>query len=105
MSQALVARVRGFVDQHCIPLESAAHVHDPAAMDAALGQLRPVARELGLYLPQMPVQEGGLGLSWVARAAVFPPAKHVAELGFRVPEALSQWAARHRQRPDVVALG
>lgn len=40
-----------------------------------------------------------------ARGAVFPPAKHVAELGFRIPDALSQWAARHRQRPDVVALG
>lgn len=74
MSQALVARVRGFVDRHCIPIESAAHVHDPAAMDAALAQLRPLARELGLHLPQMPVQEGGLGLSWVARAAVFEEA-------------------------------
>ncbi|MFC5605576.1 acyl-CoA dehydrogenase family protein [Variovorax soli] len=74
MSQALVARVRGFIDRHCIPIESAAHVHDPAAMDAALAQLRPLARELGLYLPQMPVQEGGLGLSWVARAAVFEEA-------------------------------
>jgi glutathione S-transferase len=40
-----------------------------------------------------------------ARGAVFAPAKQVAELGFRVPEALSQWAARHRQRPDVIALG
>ena len=74
MSQALVARVRAFVDQHCIPLESAAHVHEPAAMDAALAQLRPLARELGLYLPHMPVQEGGLGLSWAARAAVFEEA-------------------------------
>ena len=70
----LVSRVRGFIDRHCIPIESAAHVHDPAAMDAALAQLRPLARELGLYLPQMPVQEGGLGLSWVARAAVFEEA-------------------------------
>ncbi|MBS0340310.1 MAG: acyl-CoA dehydrogenase family protein [Proteobacteria bacterium] len=70
----LVARVRSFVDRHCIPLESSMHVHDPAAMDAALAQLRPVAREQGLYLPQMPAQEGGLGLSWVERAAVFEEA-------------------------------
>ncbi|MBS0449906.1 MAG: acyl-CoA dehydrogenase family protein [Proteobacteria bacterium] len=70
----LVARVRDFVDGHCIPLELNAHVHDPAAMDAALAKLRPVARELGLYLPQMPAQEGGLGLSWVERAAVFEEA-------------------------------
>lgn len=69
-----IARVRGFVEQHCIPLESTAHVHDPAALDAALAQLRPVARELGLYLPQMPVAQGGLGLSWVERAAVFEEA-------------------------------
>ncbi|GER15690.1 acyl-CoA dehydrogenase family protein [Variovorax boronicumulans] len=70
----LAARVRDFVERHCIPLESNAHVHDPRAMDAALSQLRPVARELGLYLPQMPVEEGGLGLSWVERAAVFEEA-------------------------------
>ncbi|WP_038204681.1 acyl-CoA dehydrogenase family protein [Xenophilus azovorans] len=70
----LVARVRRFVERHCIPLESKAHVHDPAALDAALAQLRPVARELGLYLPQMPVEQGGLGLSWVERAAVFEEA-------------------------------
>ena len=70
----LAARVRDFVERHCIPLESNAHVHDPRALDAALSQLRPVARELGLYLPQMPVEEGGLGLSWVERAAVFEEA-------------------------------
>lgn len=70
----LGARVRDFVGRHCIPLESNAHVHDPLALDATLSQLRPVARELGLYLPQMPVEEGGLGLSWVERAAVFEEA-------------------------------
>ncbi|RIX81965.1 acyl-CoA dehydrogenase family protein [Acidovorax cavernicola] len=70
----LGARVRDFVGRHCIPLESNAHVHDPLALDATLSQLRPVARELGLYLPQMPVEEGGLGLSWGERAAVFEEA-------------------------------
>ena len=70
----LVARVRDFTDRHCIPLESTAHVHDPLALDDALAQLRPIARDLGLYLPQMPVEEGGLGLSWVERAAVFEEA-------------------------------
>ncbi|MDM0043298.1 acyl-CoA dehydrogenase family protein [Variovorax dokdonensis] len=69
-----VAHVRDFVDRHCIPMESPAHVHDPEAMDAALARLRPVARELGLYLPQMPVAQGGLGLGWVERAAVFEEA-------------------------------
>ncbi|QOF76440.1 acyl-CoA dehydrogenase family protein [Variovorax sp. 38R] len=70
----LPARVRDFVERHCIPLESNAHVHDPLALDAALSHLRPVARELGLYLPQMPAEEGGLGLSWVERSAVFEEA-------------------------------
>ena len=69
-----IARVREFVEQHCFPLESNAHVQDPKALDAALSQLRPIARDLGLYLPQMPVQQGGLGLSWVERAAVFEEA-------------------------------
>lgn len=72
--RALIARVRDFVDRHCIPMESAAQVHDPAAMDAALAQLRPVARELGLALPQMPQSHGGLGLSWFERATVFEEA-------------------------------
>ncbi|WPG35685.1 acyl-CoA dehydrogenase family protein [Variovorax sp. EBFNA2] len=70
----LMERVRDFVERHCIPLESNAHVHDPLALDAVLSQLRPAARELGLYLPQMPTEEGGLGLSWVERAAVFEEA-------------------------------
>jgi acyl-CoA dehydrogenase len=69
-----IARVRDFVEQHCIPLESEAHVHDPAAFDATLSRLRPIARELGLYLPQMPAAQGGLGLSWTERAAVFEEA-------------------------------
>jgi acyl-CoA dehydrogenase len=69
-----IARVRDFVEKHCIPLESEAHVHDPVALDAVLSRLRPVARELGLYLPQMPVEQGGLGLSWVERAEVFEEA-------------------------------
>ncbi|HYP86374.1 acyl-CoA dehydrogenase family protein [Variovorax sp.] len=70
----LVARVRDFVEAHCLPLESPAHVHDPAALDAALATLRPIARAQGLYLPQMPVEQGGLGLGWADRAGVFEEA-------------------------------
>lgn len=65
-----IARVRAFVETHCIPREDVAHVHDPLALDGALAQLRPIARELGLYLPQLPIEHGGLGLTWVERAAV-----------------------------------
>lgn len=75
MSQGfIIPRVRDFVEKHCVPLESNAHVHDPAALDVALSKLRPIARTRGLYLPQMPKEQGGLGLSWVERAAVFEEA-------------------------------
>ncbi|MGZ3448907.1 MAG: glutathione S-transferase family protein [Polyangiales bacterium] len=40
-----------------------------------------------------------------ARAEIFPPARQVLGLGWKVPPSLSSWAARHRNRPDVVALG
>jgi acyl-CoA dehydrogenase len=67
-------RVRHFVDQHCLPRERHAHVHDPAALDAALAELRPLAREAGLYLPQLPREHGGLALSWVQRAMLLEEA-------------------------------
>jgi acyl-CoA dehydrogenase len=70
----LCRRMRTFVDTHAIPCEAHAHVHDPAAMDAALATLRPIAREHGLYLPQLPIEHGGLGLTWVQRAAVLEEA-------------------------------
>lgn len=40
-----------------------------------------------------------------ARAASFAPAAQVVSLGWSLPPALSRWADRHRQRPDVLALG
>ena len=67
-------RVHGFVEKHAIPRESRAHVHDPAAMDEALRHLRPIARDKSLYLPQLPPEHGGLGLSWVQRAVVLEEA-------------------------------
>lgn len=67
-------RVRSFVEGHAIPHESREHVHDPVAMDQALAELRPVARDMGLYLPQLPPEHGGLGLSWVQRAVVLEEA-------------------------------
>jgi acyl-CoA dehydrogenase len=72
--QDLRRRVQAFVDQHAIPRESRAHVHDPVAMDRTLAELRPIAREQGLYLPQLPKEHGGLGLSWMQRAVVLEEA-------------------------------
>lgn len=74
MTQDLLARLHDFVETECVPRESAAHVHDPAALDATLAELRPLAKARGLYLPQMPTVHGGLGLGWVERAAVFEEA-------------------------------
>ena len=74
MGRVDLDRVRDFVRTHCIPREDVAHVHDPIALDRTLADLRPIARELGLYLPQLPVEQGGLGLAWVERAAVLEEA-------------------------------
>jgi len=67
-------QVRDFVEREAIPRESAAHVQNPAALDSALAELRPIAQEHGLYLPQLPSEHGGLGLSWVERAVVLEEA-------------------------------
>lgn len=74
MSRVDPARVRAFVEEHCLPREDASHVHDPEALDRMLAELRPIARKQGLYLPQLPVEHGGLGLGWVERAAVLEEA-------------------------------
>jgi acyl-CoA dehydrogenase len=71
---ALRQRVRQFVETEAMPREDVAHVHDPVALDRVLAQLRPIAKAQGLYLPQLPVQHGGLGLSWTERAAVLEEA-------------------------------
>jgi hypothetical protein len=38
------------------------------------------------------------------RAATYPPVRAVLALGWSVPAALSQWAAQHAKRCDVLAL-
>ena len=67
-------RVRRFVDEVAIPAESADAAHDWKALDGVLARLRPKAQAAGLYLPQMPLEHGGLGLSWVERAVVLEEA-------------------------------
>jgi acyl-CoA dehydrogenase len=70
----LVQRARRFVDEMCIPRERSAQAHDPAAMDAVLAELRPLAQAAGLYAPQLPTELGGLGLSWCDRAVLLEEA-------------------------------
>ncbi|HEY8047560.1 MAG TPA: acyl-CoA dehydrogenase family protein [Ramlibacter sp.] len=70
-----VDAVRDFVETECIPREDArAHVHAPHALDEVLSVLRPLAKQRGLYLPQLPVEHGGLGLSWTERATLLEEA-------------------------------
>jgi len=71
---ALRDRVREFVEREAIPRESAALAHDVEALDAVLGELRPLAKAAGIYAPQLPVARGGLGLSWRERAVVLEEA-------------------------------
>jgi acyl-CoA dehydrogenase len=72
----LRARTRDFVEAHAIPLE-----RDPAAWDAhenvtlaKLDALREAARTAGLWAPQVPRQDGGMGLSKVACASIYEEA-------------------------------
>ncbi len=71
---ALQGRVRDFIEHEAIPRESAELAHDVQALDAALAELRPLARKAGIYAPQLPAQLGGLGLSWQERAVVLEEA-------------------------------
>jgi acyl-CoA dehydrogenase len=66
-------RIRAFVDEHILPLES-----DPSAYDEyqniaeqPLARLRSLARAQGLWAPQMPKRRGGLGLPVVGMAACY----------------------------------
>ena len=67
-------RVRRFVDEECIPRERNEHAHDVRALDEAIAVLRPVARSMGIYAPQLPAAYGGLDLSWRDSAVVFEEA-------------------------------
>lgn len=70
-----VEAVREFIETEVIPREEPrAHVHAPQALDDVLAKLRPLARQRGLYLPQLPAEQGGLGLTWTERAAVLEEA-------------------------------
>lgn len=71
---SLRERVRAFVEREAIPRERPALAHDVQALDAAMAELRPLARAAGLYAPQLPAGLGGLGLSWRERAVVLEEA-------------------------------
>ena len=94
---ALRARVRAFIDDEVIPREDLGAAHDAARVGQAVNELRTRALARGLGSPRLPVELGGMGLSWEECCAVFE------EVGrsFLGPGAL--FCAPPGQ-PDVMAL-
>ena len=71
--EAFRSRIRDFVNDRIIPLESDASSFDDHEniAPALLEQLRSEAKSLGLWAPQSPKQRGGMGLSKVGMAACY----------------------------------
>ncbi|WP_232822468.1 acyl-CoA dehydrogenase family protein [Thermus sediminis] len=59
---ALRDRVRAFIEEAVIPREGEV-ARDLGRLEGVLGELQREARAWGLFLPQMPRELGGLGLS------------------------------------------
>src|SRR5690606_34280022 len=73
---ALRLKVRAFVAEHILPLESdtaSFNEYENIRMDLR-DQLRAKAKDAGLWAPQMPIDRGGLGLPMVAQAAFYEEA-------------------------------
>lgn len=88
--QALLARVRAFVDEHVMPLEAGLE-RGFAALETPLGHVRARAREEGLWMPQIAKSHGGMGLSVLEHGLVSEqlgrtPLGHYA-LGCQAPDA------------------
>ena len=75
-TEALRRRVRDFVSARLIPLEAEAGIWGEGEniREDRLRALRDEARGLGLWAPQTPVADGGMGLSRVAMAAIYEEA-------------------------------
>jgi acyl-CoA dehydrogenase len=75
-TEALRLRVRDFVSARLIPLEAEAGIWGEGEniREDRLRALRDEARGLGLWSPQTPVADGGMGLSRVAMAAIYEEA-------------------------------
>lgn len=67
-------RVRNFINDVAIPLESPAIERDVEKLDSITLSLRQQAKQAGIYTPQLPREWGGLGLNWTECAEIFEEA-------------------------------
>ncbi|HEX6010660.1 MAG TPA: acyl-CoA dehydrogenase family protein, partial [Geminicoccaceae bacterium] len=73
-AEAVRVRARAFVDEVLLPLEDDPGVWgegENVREDLLRGELRPKARDRGLWCPQMPAALGGQGLPTIGMAAVY----------------------------------
>ncbi|MDX9974653.1 MAG: acyl-CoA dehydrogenase family protein, partial [FCB group bacterium] len=69
-TQDLLDRIRRFIEDEVFPVESEFLINGFEAIQADAGRLRERARQLGFWLPQIPAEEGGLGLGLVGHGLV-----------------------------------
>lgn len=60
----LIANLREFIDAEVVPREDLKNTRDGDAIQLIAAELRVIAARRGLGAPRLPVQDGGLGLSW-----------------------------------------
>ena len=68
--KTILRTMREFVQEEIIPLEPLLLNHEYKSLMAALQEKRRVAKSLGLWLPQIPEEFGGMGLSLVDHGRV-----------------------------------
>ena len=68
--QMLLRTVREFVDEEIVPFERHFLLHDFDTLMPQLDALRHKAKNLGLWLPQIPSDYGGMGLSLLEHGLV-----------------------------------
>jgi acyl-CoA dehydrogenase len=71
---ALLARVRSFIADVCIPAEKEQRLSNHWPTEALRLELVAAARQAGIYGPHLPVEMGGMALPWPLRAKVFQAA-------------------------------